>query len=64
VVQEVIKPFQEKRPKERMAVTFIGAAEVAEEATQDIRFGERLRGNDSAPSYHLLKIAPIQLSLE
>ena len=64
VVQEVIKPFQEKGPQVGMAITFVGAAEVAEEATQEVRFGERRRGSESDPSYHLLKIVPIQLSLE
>ena len=64
VVQEVIKPFQEKGPQVGMTVTFIGAAEVSEEATQDIRFGERRRGSEPDPSYHLLKIVPIQLTLE
>jgi len=64
VVQEVIKPFQEKGPQVGMTVAFIGAAEVSEEATQEVRFGERCRGSESDPSYHLLKIVPIQLRLE
>jgi len=64
VVQEVIKPFQEEGPQVGMTVAFIGAAEVSEEATQEVRFGERRQDSESDPFCHLLKIVPIQLSLE
>ena len=64
VVSEVIKPFQEKGPQVGMSIGFVGAAEVSEEATQEIRLGDRRRGSESDPSYHLLKIVPIQLTLE
>lgn len=63
VVQEVIKPFQEKGPQVGMTVTFIGAAEVADEATQEVRFGDRRQDSESEPAYHLLKVVPIRLNL-
>ena len=64
VVQEVIKPFLDQAPEVGMAVRFIGAAEVADEATQDVPFGGRLDGGDSTPTYHLLKVVPIRLDLK
>lgn len=64
VVQEVIKPFLEQGPQVGMVVRFIGAAEVAEEATQDVPFGGRLKDRESVPAYHLLKVVPIRLDLK
>jgi len=64
VVQEVIKPFQDKRPAAGQTVQFVGAAEVAEDATEDVPFGGRRPGGASTPAYHLLKVVPIRLELE
>ena len=64
VVQEVIKPFQDKGPRVGMTVRFVGAAEVAEEATQEVPFGGRRGRPESTPTHHLLKVVPIRLDLE
>lgn len=64
VVQEVIKPFQDKGPEMGRTVRFVGAAEVAEEATQEVPFGGRRDRGASTPAYHLLKVVPIRLNLE
>lgn len=64
VVQEVIEPFQEKGAQVGMTVRFVGAAEVAEEATQEVSFGGRQERSASTPAYHLLKVVPIRLDLE
>ncbi len=63
VVQEVIKPFLEQGPQVGSTVRFVGAAEVAEDATQDVPFGARLEDGASKPTYHLLKVVPIRLAL-
>jgi predicted lipoprotein len=64
IVEEVIKPFQDKRPQVGMTVRFIGAAEVGEEATQEVPFGGRQGDGDAPPAYHLLKVVPIRLDIE
>jgi len=64
VVQEIIKPFQDKRPAVGKTVQFVGAAEVAEDATEEIPFGGHRPGDASTPAYHLLKVVPIRLDLE
>jgi predicted lipoprotein len=64
VVQEVITPLQGKGPAVGMTVRFVGAAEVDEEATQDVLFGDRKQRGESPPAYHLLKVVPIRLDLE
>jgi len=64
VVQEVIKPFLEQGPQVGRVVRFVGAAEVAEEATQEVPFGGRLQDRASAPAYHLLKVVPVRLDLK
>jgi len=64
VVQEVIKPFQDKSPRAGMTVSFVGAAEVAEDATEEVPFGSRKQQSGSDCHYHLLKLAPIRLALE
>lgn len=64
VVQAVITPFLEQGPEAGRVVRFVGAAEVAEEATQDVPFGGRLDDRESAPAFHLLKVVPIRLDLK
>ncbi|MBE0535732.1 MAG: DUF2291 family protein [Phycisphaerae bacterium] len=64
VVQEVITPFLDRQPQVGMNVRFIGAAEVAEDATERIPFGGRERHEGSDGPWHLLKIVPIQLEVE
>jgi predicted lipoprotein len=60
VAQEVITPFRDKAPQVGMTVSFVGAAEVAEDTTEEVPFGGRQGQGD----YHLLKIVPIRLDLE
>jgi len=64
VVQEVIKPFLAKGPQAGMTVRFVGAAEVAEGATQEVPFGGCQRRSASTSAYHLLRVVPIRLDLE
>lgn len=64
VVQEVIAPFLDKGPRPGMTVRFVGAVEVAEEATQEVPFGARKGQSESDDAYHLLKVVPIRLDLE
>jgi predicted lipoprotein len=59
-VTEVINPFLEKTPKVGQQVTFIGAAEVAEDATEQTPFGSQ----DEYGKDYLLSVIPIQLSLD
>jgi predicted lipoprotein len=63
VVQEVIAPFLERAPQVGMSVRFLGAAEVAEEATEKIPFGSRERRGESEGPWHLLRVVPIQLEM-
>ena len=64
VVQEVITPFLAPTPKVGMSVHFIGAAEVAEDATEKTPFGGRDRPEESNVPWHLLKVVPIRLEVE
>jgi predicted lipoprotein len=61
VVQEVITPFLGRTPQVGMGVRFVGAAEVAEDATEKLPFGGRDGAEDS---WHLLKVVPIRLAVE
>jgi predicted lipoprotein len=60
VVTEVIEPFLETSPETGQQVTFIGAAEVAEDATEQTPFG----GKDKHGKDHLLSIVPISVKLD
>jgi predicted lipoprotein len=61
VVQEVIAPCLERGPQVGMSVRFVGAAEVAEEATERIPFGGRAQPEGP---WHLLRVVPIRLEVE
>jgi len=58
VVNEVIKPFLTVSPRPGQRIHFIGAAEVAEDATQESFFGHK----DKEGHDHLLTIVPIRLT--
>jgi predicted lipoprotein len=60
VVQQVIRPFLDRAPRAGMRVQFVGAADVAEDATQDAPFG----GRKADGSWHLLRVIPIRLELD
>jgi len=64
LVQAVIEPFIEQTPKAGQVVTFVGAAEVAEDATEAHAFGDMLDTGLQAGQFHLLQIVPLRLSLE
>ena len=64
VVQDVIAPFLARRPQVGMVVRFVGAAEVADDATERVPFGGRLKDNQVESDRHLLKVVPIRLELE
>jgi len=64
VVQEVTQPFLDKGPQVGMTIRFVGAAEVAEEATQEVPFGGYQGHSELRPAYHLLKVVPLRLDLE
>jgi predicted lipoprotein len=61
VVQEVIQPFLDQGPQVGMRVRFLGAAEVAEDATERTLFGGR---EQPQGPWHLLRVVPIRLEVE
>jgi predicted lipoprotein len=63
VVQEVIAPCLDNKPQAGMSVRFIGAAEVAEDATERIPFGGRELRDGHEGSWHLLRVVPIRLEI-
>ena len=64
IVQEVIAPFLGRTPQVGMGVRFIGAAEVAEDATERVPFGGRERPEEPNGPRHLLSVVPIRLEVE
>lgn len=64
IVQEVIAPFLDRQPEVGMSVRFIGAAEVAEDATEKVPFGGREQHDGSDGAWHLLKVVPVRLEVE
>ena len=63
VVKEVITPFLTKALPAGQRLTFIGAAEVAEDATEQTRFGAVIPGTGSSRSYFLLPVVPIRIAI-
>lgn len=63
LVQAVIEPFIEQIPQAGQVVTFVGAAEVAEDATEPHAFGDSIDSDAQSGQYHLLQIVPLRLSL-
>lgn len=64
VVAEVIAPFLARQPQVGTSVHFIGAAEVAEDATERVPFGGRERRDGADGPWHLLKVVPVRLEME
>ena len=64
VVQEVIAPFVARTPQVGTSVRFIGAAEVAEDATEKTPFGGREQSEQPNGPWHLLRVVPIRLEVE
>lgn len=64
VVKEAIKPFLEKNLKLNDTIRFIGATQVAQDATEEIPFGRLLGSSDEQNEFHLVSVVPIRLELE
>jgi predicted lipoprotein len=64
VVQEVIIPFLDRGPQPGARVRFIGAAEVAEDATERVPFGGRERRDGAEGPWYLLMVVPVRLELK
>ena len=64
VVQEVIAPFVARTPQVGTSMRFIGAAEVAEDATEKTPFGGREQSEQPNGPWHLLRVVPIRLEVE
>ena len=64
LVKEVIEPFLAQNPQVGQSVTFTGAAEVAEDATEDHAFGDMLDTATQTGQFHLLQLVPLRLSLD
>ena len=62
VVKEIIKPFLDNEPQAGMTIKFTGAAEVAEDATEEFLFGDVKQENENGMKFHLLKVIPIELA--
>lgn len=64
VVKEVIRPFLAKNPQDGDTIGFIGATQVAKDATEEIPFGQLLGNSDEQNEFHLVSVVPIRLELE
>lgn len=64
VVREVIRPFLGQKPNVGKTVTFIGATQVAQDATEETLFGQLVRSAAEAREFQLVKVVPIRLELE
>ncbi len=64
VVKEVITPYLEKNPQKGQSVIFIGATQVAQDATEEHLFGQIIGGNSGKQDFQLLKVIPIKLELK
>ena len=64
VVREVLQPFVEQRPTSGQTLHFVGAAEVAEDATEKQSFGDPIHDGSLGLVHHLLKVIPIRLTIE
>ena len=72
VVKEVIRPFLDKDPAAGKTVRFFGAAQVAQDATEEYLFGQLVgvvreppvHPTDQTKEYQLVRVIPIKLELE
>ena len=63
LVKEVIEPFLKHGPQAGQTITFLGAAEVAEDATEDLAFGAAKDSASPDGQHHLLQVVPLRLRL-
>lgn len=64
VVKEVIRPFLDKNPQDSDTIGFVGATQVAQDATEEIPFGQLLGNNVEENEFHLVSVVPIGLELD
>ena len=64
VVKEVIRSFLDKNPQAGQTVRFFGATQVAQDAAEEIPFGQLIGGNAETKDFQLVRIVPIRLELE
>jgi predicted lipoprotein len=64
VVKEVIRPFMEEKPKVGKTIRFFGAAQVAQDATEENLFGRLVSDITEAKEFQLVTVVPIRLELE
>jgi len=64
LVNEVIRPFLEEKPKVGKSVKFFGAAQVAQDATEEKLFGQLVSGATEAKEFQLVTVVPIRFELE
>lgn len=64
LAKEVIEPFLKQSPGAGQTVMFVGAAEVAEDATENLAFGDTGDAASQDERHHLLQVVPIRLTLE
>jgi len=64
VVKEVIRPFLDKNPQDSDTIGFVGATQVAQDATEEIPFGQLLGNNVEGNEFHLVSVVPIRLELD
>jgi len=64
VVKEVIRPFLDKNPRAGQTVRFFGATQVAQDAAEEIPFGQLTNGTTETKDFQLVRIVPIRLELK
>jgi predicted lipoprotein len=64
LVKEVIRPFLETKPKVGKTIRFFGAAQVAQDATEENLFGQLVSDTTEAKEFQLATVVPIRFELE
>jgi predicted lipoprotein len=64
VVKEVIRPFLDKNPRAGKTVRFFGATQVAQDAAEEIPFGQLVGGTAETKDFQLVRVVPIRMELE
>jgi len=64
VVKEVIRPFLEKIPEVGKTISFYGATQVAQDATEENLFGQLVSAAAETKDFQLVNVVPIRLELE
>jgi predicted lipoprotein len=64
VVKEVIRPFLDTKPQVGKAIRFLGATQVAQDATEESLFGQLVGTAHQTKEFQLVEVVPIRLELE